>query len=73
MIPYLAILVVSVCAICFYRMGNYEKTSGVVWGLLSAALSLTALFVLGWGMAGVLGSQVLLFAGITAYSVWRQP
>lgn len=68
MIPYLAIVVLSVCAIVFYRAGKQERSSGVLWAALSILASFLALRFSGWGLPGVLLAQVVVFVGIT---LWR--
>ncbi len=70
-IPYLSLVVVSVCAITFYRIGKYEKSSGVLWAILSITFSFLALLFLGWGFGGVFLGQLLLFVGITLYRMRR--
>jgi hypothetical protein len=70
-IPYTAIVVLSVCAIFFYRAGRLEKSWGVLWAALSIVVSLVALRFLNWGLLGVFIAQALLFVGITAYRMWR--
>jgi hypothetical protein len=72
-LPYLPIVVLSVCAIVFYRAGKMERSSGGLWAALSIAASFLALRFLSWGLVGVLLAQVVLFAGITMYRVWRKP
>ncbi len=70
-IPYLALVVVSVCAVAFYRMGRFERSSASLWAMLSVAVSILALRFLGWGLGGVFLGQLLLFAGITLHRMRR--
>lgn len=72
-IPYLHIVVFSVCALVFYRAGQMERSPAVLWAALSIAASFLALRFLPWGLVGVFLAQVALFAGITLYRMWRQP
>lgn len=71
--PYLEIVVMSVCAITFYRAGCQEHSWGILWAALSIAVGLLALRLLGWGVIGVLLSQVLVFVIITLYRMRTQP
>lgn len=70
--PYMSMVVLSVCALTFYRAGRLEKSWGLLWATLSVAASFLALKFLNWGLFGVLLSQAVLFAGITLYRVWRR-
>jgi hypothetical protein len=70
-IPYLAIVVLGVCAVVFYRAGKLEKSWGWLWAALSIAASLLALRFLSWGLGGVFLAQVVLFVGITFYRMRR--
>ena len=71
--PYLEIVVMSVCAITFYRAGCHEHSWGILWAALSIVAGLLALRFLGWGVLGVLLSQVLVFVGITLYRMKTRP
>ncbi len=57
-----------VCTIFYYRAGEYENSSGVVWAGLSAVISLVLWTVAHVGFLGTLLGQVGLFAGLT---LWR--
>jgi hypothetical protein len=72
-IPYLTLVVVSVSAITLYRIGKYERSLGVLWALLSIAISYLALRFFGGGMGGVLLGQLLLLVCITLFRMWRNP
>jgi uncharacterized membrane protein len=72
-LPYLQLVVLSVCAIFFYRAGQHERSWGVLWALLSIAVSFLAMRFLDWGMIGVFVGQAVLFVGITLYRVWKRP
>ncbi len=66
-IDYLAIVVLSVCAIFFYRAGRQERSWGILWAALSIAVSLLVLFVLRWGLLAIFAGQAVLFVAITIY------
>lgn len=71
-IDYLLIIVLSVCAITFYRAGKHEHSWGVLWAALSLVVSLVALRFLQLGLVGVLLGQACLFAGITFYRMQKK-
>jgi hypothetical protein len=62
-----------VFAIFFYRAGEFDGSSGVLWSVLSAVISIVTWRVLGWGALGVLMAQVGLFLGITVFRMLRKP
>lgn len=69
MLPFYSFTFVLVlaCASFFYRVGQFERGSGVAWAGLSVLISVA---IWGWlhgGMVAVLLGQVGLFAGITFY------
>lgn len=66
-VPYLSIVVVSVCAIVFYRAGQLERSWPLLWAALSIAASCVALALIHRGVGGVLVAQVAVFLGITVY------
>jgi hypothetical protein len=70
-LPYLSIVVLSVCALVFYRAGKQERSWGVLWAGLSIGASFLALRFLSWGLVGVFVAQVVLFFAITFYRMWR--
>jgi hypothetical protein len=70
-IPYLALVVVCICAITFYRAGQLERSSGLIWAGLSFGISLFAMTVLKWGPPGILLGQGLLFVAITLLRMRR--
>ena len=71
-VPYLQILVMSVCAAVFYRAGQLESSWGTLWAALSVAASVLALRFLPWGLIGVLAAQGVLFFCITLCRMRRQ-
>ncbi len=71
-INYLEIVVLSVCALTFYRAGKQERGPGLLWAALSVAAALLALRFLNWGIIGVFVGQAALFVGITIYRMRRK-
>ncbi len=70
-IPYLQLVVMGAFALFFFRAGQMERSWAVLWAVLSIAASLLALRFLNWGLGGVFLAQVVLFAGITFYRMWK--
>ena len=71
-IDYLAIVVVSVCAITFYRAGEHERSWGSLWAALSIMISFLVIGFLRLGIMGILLGQLGLFFGITIYRMFRK-
>jgi hypothetical protein len=67
MLPYYSFTFVLLLAyaIFFYRAGESEGSSGILWAGVSVLISVVVWRRLGWGWLGVLLGQVGLFAGIT--------
>ncbi len=61
-----------VCAIFFYKAGEFENTSGIGWAALSVAISLGIWWGLRGGFLAVLAGQVGLFIAITFWRMWRK-
>jgi hypothetical protein len=61
-----------VCAVFFYRAGEFEDAPGLLWAALSVLISVLALRWLRLGLLGLLLAQVGLFVGIAAYRVIRK-
>jgi hypothetical protein len=70
-IPYLALVVACVCAIAYYRAGQLEHASGLIWAGLSCGISLFTMTVLRSGPLGILFGQGLLFVAITLLRMRR--
>jgi len=51
----------------FYRAGEFEGSSGIVWAGLSALISIAIWYWLHGGLLIILLGQFALFAGITLY------
>ena len=66
-----ALVVVSVCALFYYRAGRVERSWGILWAALSIAISILVLEFLHYGVFAVFAGQLLLFVAITVYRVWR--
>ncbi len=65
-------ILVVVCAIFFYRAGEFENTSGLAWAVLSIGISLGIWKGLGSGFLAVLAGQVALYAAITFYRAHKR-
>jgi hypothetical protein len=71
--PYLAILMVVMFAVFFYRVAEMENESGLLWCGLSVVISLATLFLFHCGWLGIALGQVGLFVGITIFRMVRKP
>jgi len=71
--PYFTILLVSICAVFFYRAAELENESTLLWTGMSVVISAAALFFLHWGWLGCLLGQIGLFVGITVFRMLRKP
>ncbi len=60
------------CAIFFYRAGEFEGSSGILWAGLSVAISVGVWRVFDWGWFGMLLGQLGLFVGITVVRMFRK-
>jgi hypothetical protein len=58
-------------AAAYYKAGEIENSSGILWAGMSVGVYCLTWFVIGWGIPGDLLGQVLLLAGITLYRVIR--
>ena len=67
------VLLILACAAFFYRAGEEDGYSGVLWGGLSILISLVLYLVLNGGFLGIVLGQLGLFVAITAYRVRREP
>lgn len=68
---YIGILM-SVCALFFYRAGEFDGGPGALWAFLSIVISGLAWRVFHLGWLGILAGQFALFAGITIVRVSRK-
>ena len=60
-------------AVFYYRVGEFEGSSGFVWAGLSAIISLAIWRFLHGGIIAVLLGQIALFVGITLYRTYKKP
>ena len=67
------LIVLVVCAVFFYRAGEFEGSSGAAWAGLSALISVAIWRGLHGGVIAVLLGQIGLFAGITLYRSRKKP
>lgn len=67
------IILLVVGAILYYRIGDHEYGAGFVTAGLSLILGILVFFALGWGAYAYLGSQLLLFGGLTWYNMKYRP
>ena len=75
MLPYVSFtfLLIVACAVFYYRAGEYEETSGWVWGGLSVLVSVVIWRWLHGGFVWVLLGQLGLFVAITAWRARKKP
>ena len=52
------------CAALWFKAAEIEHASTVLWTGLSALAFLVTWLVLGWGLLGRMGGQVMLFGGV---------
>jgi len=60
-----------VCATSYYKIAELEDSSGIVWAGMSVGVYMLTWRWLGWGYAGNLFAQAVLFGGITLWRVWQ--
>jgi len=65
-------VVLIVFAIFYYRAGESEGSSGILWAGLSMGISLLLWVVLHYGLIMMLLGQIALFLGITIIRVARK-
>jgi hypothetical protein len=65
-------ILIAVCAIFFYRAGEFDEAPGVLWAMLSILISALLWRVFHWGWLGILAGQLALFAGITIVRASRK-
>ena len=53
------------CAALWFKVAETEHASTVLWTGLSVLVFLVTWLVLGWGLLGCLGGQIMLFGGVT--------
>jgi len=57
----------------FYKAGEQEMDSGILWGGLSVVVSALVIMVFHGGVLMELLAQVALFFGIALFRMWREP
>jgi len=65
-------LLTVVFAIFFYRAGEFDGAPGLLWAILSTAISLLIWQWLHGGLLGIILGQVALFVGIGVFRVIRK-
>lgn len=71
--PYsLALVLALACAAFYYRAGEQERGSGLVWGGLSLIVSAVVMLLLHGGVLAVFAAQSALLVGIALFRVWRE-
>ncbi len=68
-----AFVMALACAAFFFKGGQEEGSSGLLWAGLSLIVSAVVMFWLHGGVAAVLFSQVGVLMVITLFRVWRDP
>jgi hypothetical protein len=71
--PYTTLFLVICCAVVYYRVGEFEYSSGGPLALISVALWAIGIFVFRLGWLGNLLLQVGLFFGLTLWNMRRRP
>jgi hypothetical protein len=66
-------ILLIVFAIFYFRAGESEGSSGIVWSAASIAISMVIWRIFGWGWFGILIGQIALFVGITIIRIIRKP
>jgi hypothetical protein len=66
------LVVLLASAIFFYRAADLDNNSGVLWATLSVVVSVLVWFGLGWGVIGIIVSQVGLLVCIGIVRVVRK-
>ena len=65
------ILLLIGCVGFFYKMGEMERSSGILWAGISLGLWFGSAWGLGWWLPGRLLTQVVLFVALTAWNCVR--
>jgi hypothetical protein len=69
----IALVLGLMVAAAYYRAGNDETGSGLLWGALSLLVTGVVLFPLQGGLLSLGVAQVALLFGIGLWRVWREP
>ena len=68
--PYFDILMMIVCAVIYYRIGEMEYKRGFPLGAVSIVVWIVTSYVLGWYLLYKIGAQVGIFIALTLYNVF---
>jgi len=68
---YLTVFLIVAGGIFYYRLGQHEYGRGFGTAVASIAMSLLTQVLLGWGLLGFLGGQVVVLAALTFYNMRR--
>lgn len=66
-----ATVLALVCAGFYYKAGQQEMNSGVLWAGMSIVISAATIVTFHGGVIAESVGQVALIAGITLFRVWR--
>jgi hypothetical protein len=66
-------VLLTVCAVLYYRAGEFDGSSGLAWAAMSVLISVAIWCWLHGGFIAVLLGQIGLFAGITLYRSRKPP
>ena len=67
--PY-TLIVFGICsAVIFYRIAEMDERFGLLWATISLGLGLGTSVFLGWGLLGLLASQLAVFLGMLALNL----
>ena len=69
--PYTTILLITCCAVIYYRIGESEYGRGALLALVSVALWVFGSYALGFGWLGNLLVQVGLYFALTFWNIQR--
>ncbi len=69
--PYTTILLIIGCAVFYYRLGEFDYSSGGPLALASVALWVIGIFAFRFGWLGNLVVQVGLFFALTVWNITR--
>lgn len=71
--PYLSIVIASVCAAFFWTGAQIEGAPRWLWGGLSLLISAAIIYWLNWGFIGIIPGQIALFIAIAIFRARRNP
>jgi hypothetical protein len=68
---YFSLVIIIACAVFYYRVGESDYDSGLLFAALSVGLWLGGSYFLGLGLMGSLLVQAGLFIGLTFWNMAR--